>query len=251
MKLASKVILVSGGAAGIGQAVSQTLAREGATVIIADIDIVKAGETVVKINADGGEAHAIRTDIRQFQEVATAVAKINRDFGNIDILVNVAGGSPHATRSQFCDSSEKNWDTVIGVNLFGTMICTRNVINQMIKNRAGKIINIGSIAGIMGTAGLVDYSVAKGGVILFTKALAKEVAQYGITVNCVCPGPTASEYFLELPEETKRNYLKTVPLGRFCTPAEIAALVLYVASAEADMITGQTIVIDGGRVLGQ
>jgi NAD(P)-dependent dehydrogenase (short-subunit alcohol dehydrogenase family) len=120
----------------------------------------------------------------------------------------------------------------------------------MIQRQRGKIISIGSIAGLMGTAGLADYSAAKGGVITFSKALAKEVASYGINVNCVCPGPIATEYFLTLPEEAKQRYLRTIPLGRFGKPEEVASLVGYLASDEADFITGQVFVIDGGRSLG-
>lgn len=250
MKLEGKVAIVSGGAMGVGRAISIRLATEGAKVVVADIDLAKAKQVVTEISALGGKAIAAKMDVTKSEEANQMVKGTLDEFGKIDILVNNAGGSPHGTRSLFYQSEERVWDVVLGINLKGVLNCTRAVINHMIKRQRGKIISIGSIAGLMGTVGLADYSAAKGGVIAFTKALAKEVASYGINVNCVCPGPIATEYFLTLPEEAKQRYLRTIPLGRFGKPEEIASLVGYLASDEADFITGQAFVIDGGRSLG-
>lgn len=250
MKLEGRVAIVTGGAMGIGRAISLRLASEGAHVTVADIDLAQANKVVTEIGALGREAIAVKTDVTKSEETNQLVKAAIGEFGKIDILVNNAGGSPHKTRSMFHESEERVWDVIISVNLKGVLNCTRAVINHMIQRRSGKVISIGSIGGLVGTAGLADYSAAKGGVIAFSKALAKEVASYGINVNCICPGPIASEYFLALPEEAKERYLRTIPLGRFGKPEEVAGMVSYLASDEADFITGQAFVIDGGRSLG-
>lgn len=250
MKLENKVAIVTGGAMGIGQAISLRLANEGANVVVADIDHEQASKVVSRINALGRKAIFTKTDVTKSEETNQMAKAAIDKFGKIDILVNNAGGSPHKTRSLFRESVVGTWDIVLGVNLKGVLSCSRAVINHMIERRSGKIISIASIAGLMGTAGLADYSAAKGGVIAFSKALAKEVASDGITVNCVCPGPTATEYFLTLPEEAKQRYLKNIPLGRLGKPEEVASMVSFLASDEADFITGQAFVICGGRSLG-
>jgi len=250
MKLENKVAIVTGGAMGIGQAISLRLANEGANVVVADIDHEQASKVVSRINALGRKAILTKTDVTKSEETNQMAKAAIDKFGKIDILVNNAGGSPHKTRSLFRESVVGTWDIVLGVNLKGVLSCSRAVINHMIERRSGKIISIASIAGLMGTAGLADYSAAKGGVIAFSKALAKEVASDGINVNCVCPGPTATEYFLTLPEEAKQRYLKNIPLGRLGKPEEVASMVSFLASDEADFITGQAFVICGGRSLG-
>jgi len=250
MRLEGEVAIVTGGAVGIGEAISFRLANEGASVVVADIDGEQASKIAAKVNASSKQAIAIKTDVTNSEEANQMAKAAIEKFGKIDILVNNAGGSPHRTRSLFHESVESTWDVVLGVNLKGVLNCSRAVINHMIERRGGKIISIASIGGLVGTTGLADYSAAKGGVIAFSKALAKEVASYGINVNCVCPGPIATEYFLTLPEEAKERYLKTIPLGRLGRPEEVAGMVNFLASDEADFVTGQTFVICGGRSLG-
>ncbi|MFC2045401.1 SDR family NAD(P)-dependent oxidoreductase [Chloroflexota bacterium] len=250
MTLQNKVAIVTGGSKGIGRAISLRLASEGIYVAIASRDLETANKTASEIATSGYTAIAIKTDVTNSQDVVAMTKGVQDKFGNIDILVNNAGGSPHETRTSFHESKEGTWDTVLDVNLKGVLNCTRAIINHMIQRQSGKVINIGSIAGLVGTAGLADYSTAKGGVIAFTKALAKEVAQYHINVNCVCPGPIATEYFLTLSEEAKQRYLKTIPFGRFGKPEEVASMVNFLASSEADFITGQVFTICGGRSLG-
>lgn len=250
MVLTDRVAIVTGGSRGIGRAISLRLVRDGMQVAIASRDLAVASKLANEINAAGHQAMAIKTDVTDSQDVRAMTERVENELGHIDILVNNAGGSPHETRTLFHESQESTWDTVLGVNLKGVLVCTRAVINQMIQRQQGKVINIGSIAGLVGTAGLVDYSTAKGGVIAFTKALAKEVAPYHVNVNCVCPGPVATEYFLTLSEEAKQRYLKTIPFGRFAEPEEVAGMVSYLASSEADFVTGQVFTICGGRSLG-
>jgi len=248
--LEDKVAIVTGGTMGIGRAITLRLADTGANVVVVGRDIIRANRLIDELSASKHKAISVKADVTKSEDV-THMAEVALDaFGKIDILVNNAGGSPHNTRSMFHESQEEVWDIVLGVNLKGVLNCTRAVINHMMQRKSGKIINIASIAGLSGTPGLADYSAAKGGVIAFTKALAKEVAQYGINVNCVCPGPIGTEYFLTLSEEAKQKYLQSIPLGRFGRPEEVAGLVRYLASYEADYITGQTFVIDGGRSLG-
>ena len=178
MELKERVAIVTGGTRGIGRAICFSLADQGATVVVVGRDLNKAKQVVNEIRTLGGKAVAVRADVTRSEDT-NRMAKFTLDaFGKMDILVNNAGGSPHETRSLFHESEETVWDVVLGVNLKGVLNCTRAVINHMIERRYGKIINIGSIAGLMGTAGLVDYSAAKGGVVAFTKALAKEVASY-------------------------------------------------------------------------
>jgi len=250
MRLENKVAIVTGGSKGIGRAISLRLASEGMHVVVASRDLGLASKVVAEISALGHKAIAVQTDVTNSQDVAEMAKSAQGEFGKIDILVNNAGGSPHETRTLFHESSKETWDMVLDVNLKGVLNCTRAVINHMIQRRSGKIISIGSIAGMVGTAGLVDYSTAKGGVIAFTKALAKEVAPYHINVNCVCPGPIATEYFLTLSEQAKQRYLQTIPFGRFGKPEEVASMVNFLASNEADFITGQVFTVCGGRSLG-
>jgi NAD(P)-dependent dehydrogenase (short-subunit alcohol dehydrogenase family) len=250
MTMINKVAIVTGGSRGIGRAISLRLAGEGIHVVIASRDLEVASKVASEINTAGNRATAIKTDVTDYEDVTAMTKRVLDELGSINILVNNAGGSPHETRTLFHESKEKTWDTVLNVNLKGVLICTRAVINHMIQRQSGKVINIGSIAGLVGTAGLADYSAAKGGIIAFSKALAKEVAPYHINVNCVCPGPIATDYFLTLSEDAKQRYLKTIPFGRFGEPEEVAGMVNYLASSEADFITGQVFTICGGRSLG-
>ena len=243
MRLENKVAIVTGGSKGIGRAISLRLASEGIHVVVASRDLGQVNKVVAEINALGCKAIAIKADVTNSEDVAEMAKRTQDELGHIDILVNNAGGSPHETRALFHQSSKETWDMVLGVNLKGVLNCTRAVINHMIQKRSGKVINIGSVAGLVGTAGLVDYSVAKGGVIAFTKALAKEVAPYHINVNCVCPGPVGTEYFLSLPEQVKQRYLQTIPFGSFGKTEELASIVNFLTSGEADFITGQSIAI--------
>lgn len=249
MKLEGEIAIVTGAGRGIGKAIALNLAEAGADITVVARTAKEIEQTAAEIRQLGHKALAIPTDVTKEDQVKEMVEQTLSQFGKIDILVNNAGGSPHETRSLFHESEERVWDLVLSVNLKGVLLCTRAVINHMIHRRCGKVINIASTAGLIGSAGKADYSAAKGGVIAFSKALAKEVAPYQIKVNCVCPGPTASEYLLTFPEEVKQEFLRTIPLGRFGKPEEVAGMVRFLASDEGDFITGQAFAVCGGSSL--
>ena len=250
MKLEDRVAIVSGAAWGIGQAIALGLAREGADVIVADIDSEQANSVVDEIKAFGREAIAVKVDVSKGQEVELMAKTALDKFGKIDILVNNAGGSARKRSSLFCDSTEEVWDYVLGINLKGVLNCSRAVIRHMMERRSGKIVSIASCAGVVGDPGAVDYSAAKSAIIGFTKALAKEVASYEINVNCVSPGPIETRALSTLPERVTEHLKKLTGLNRMGKPEDIAAMVLFLVSDEASFITGQNYAVCGLRNLG-
>ncbi len=183
MKLENRVAIVTGGANGIGRAISLALAKEGADVVVADIEIEPANEVANEIKALGRRAIAIKTDVSKSEEVKQMAKTTLGEFVQIDILVNSAGGSARERGTLFHESIEEVWDYVLGINLKGVLNCTRAVINHMIERRSGKIVSIASTAGIHGRAGTADYSAAKAGIIGFSMALATEVAAYGMNIS--------------------------------------------------------------------
>jgi 3-oxoacyl-[acyl-carrier protein] reductase len=248
MKLKDKIGIVTGGANGIGRAIAHGVAKEGAGVVVADIDSEQANRVVDEIKALGCKGKAIRTDVTKFNEANSMAKTVLEEFKKIDILVNNAGGSAREKASLFCESTEDVWDYVFRINLKGTFNCTRAVIEHMMKRRYGKIINISSDTGLVGYSGFVDYSTAKAGIIGFTHALAKEVASYGINVNAVAPGPTATRVMLaSLPGD---KFKQRIGLGRLGKPEEIAAMVLFLTTEDANFITGQVIPVCGLSNLG-
>ena len=246
MKLEKKAAIVTGAGQGIGRAIALALAKEGADVVVADVIVETTNSVADEIKATGGRALAIKTDVTKSKEVNEMVKTTLRELGKIDILVNNAGGSARERSSEFRDSTEEVWDFVLSRNLKGTLICTRAVINHMIERRSGKIVNIGSIAGVSGGIGQVDYSASKGGVIAFTKALAKEVGQYGVHVNCVSPGVIKTAVFEQLPHELLDGLLAKQYLKDPGEPQDIANMVVFLASDDAKYITGVNYLVDGG-----
>lgn len=249
MNIKDQVAIVTGGATGIGRQTALRLAREGTKVVIADINIDGANKVAEEIKALGQEVIALKVDITSLDE-ANQMAKATLDkFGQIDILGNIAGGAIPGKIGPFSQSVKEVWDRIIGLNLYGTFTCTRAVINHMIERRSGKIVNIASVAGIVGQTNTADYAAAKGGIIAFTKSLAKEVAQYGINVNCVSPAVTGTERVLSMPEEFLQKQIKMIHLGRYGKPEEIANVIVFLASDEAGFVTGANYVVDGGITL--
>jgi NAD(P)-dependent dehydrogenase (short-subunit alcohol dehydrogenase family) len=238
--LNGKTAIVTGAGAGIGKATVLAMAREGASVTALDVDEHRIKQTAEEVTAAGGSAAGYSVDIRDSERIKQIVNETIEKSGGLDILVNCAGiWSQHTGKSvDFIDSDEETWDWIIGVNLKGTMICTKAVLAHMIKQRHGKIINLGSVAGVNGLPKMVDYSASKGGIISFTKALAVETGQYNIQVNCVSPGSI----------DTHGGGPQTL-LGRLGTAEETAELILFLASNNSDFITGQNYIIDGGRTL--
>lgn len=249
VRLKEKVALVTGAAYGIGRAIVHELAREGADIGIADIDIEEGRRAADEIRSMGRRSVAVEVDVRKSQEVNYMVESVLKELGKIDILVNNAGGSARERSSTFSKSTEDVWDYVFELNLKGVFICSRSVIDHMIQRQSGKIINIASCAGIVGDAGLVDYSAAKSGVIGFTKALAKEVASCGITVNCVAPGPIETRAMNTLSDKVKL-FIEMTGMGRMGKPEEVAALVAFLSADEANFISGQVFPVCGLRNIG-
>lgn len=244
-----KVAIVTGGASGIARATSHILAREGAKVVIADINIEGANKVADEIKAQGNEVMAVKVDVTSLEE-ANWMAKTTLDkFGHIDILANIAGGAIPGKIGPFSESHKEVWDCIFALNLYGPLNCCRAVVNHMIERRYGKIVNVASVAGLIGQANTADYAAAKGGIIAFTKSLAKELAPYGINVNCVSPAFTGTERVLSMPEEFLQKQIRMIHLGRYGKPEEIANVIVFLGSDEASFVTGANYVVDGGITL--
>jgi len=247
MLLDKKVAVVTGGSRGIGRAICLSLAKAGAKVVVNFAgNAIAAREVQGLIAAEGGEAIAVQGDVAKSEAAENLFKKAVETFGQVDILVNNAG----ITRDNLLvRMREEDWDAVLETNLKGVFNCTKSAARIMIKQKAGKIINITSVVGITGNAGQANYAAAKAGVIGFTKSMAKELAPRGITVNAVAPGYIATDMTAGLPDRVKEELFKGIPLGRPGTPEDVAAAVLFLASAAADYITGQTLHVDGGMVM--
>lgn len=247
MKLQGKNTVVTGAGSGIGRAIALELAGEGAAVAIMDINLEAAEAVAQAVREKGQRVLALKVDVADFSEVTAAISRIYKEFQRIDILVNDAGFGQYLP---FWQLTEGMWDRMIAVHLKGTFNCTRAVIEGMIAQKSGRIINISSVGGVTGTPTHCHYSAAKAGIIGLTKALAKEVAPLGITVNAVAPGlidtPLVQK---DLTEELKRIVLQRTLVGRIGTPEDIAYTVAFLAADEASFITGQVISPNGGYVI--
>ena len=243
MKLAGKVALVTGAAQGIGRAIALLLARNGADIVVSDINLEKAEETVREIRAIGPKATAVKVDVSNLSDVERMVEGIIEKLAKIDILVNNAG----ITRDKLIlRMTEEDWDAVLGVNLKGTFNCTKTVIRHMAKQRSGKIVNIASVVGEMGNAGQANYSASKAGVIGLTKTIAREYAQRGINVNAIAPGYIETPMTDALPEKAKDELKKLIPMERLGKPEDVAEAVLFLVCEESSYITGQVVNVNGG-----
>lgn len=250
MTLAGKVAAVTGAARGIGAAIATRLAAEGAAVAVFDLDGEAAAATAGRIASDHAvPARGTGVDVAERQAVEAAVAEVERTLGPLDILVNNAGID---VIEAFLDSKEEDWARIVRVNLFGVFTCCHVVLPGMIGRGRGKVVNIGSDAGRVGSSGEAVYSATKGGVIAFTKTLAREVARSGVTVNCVCPGPTDTALLGQVTEANPRLYeslTRAIPLRRVAQPADIAPAVAFLAGDESGYITGQTLSVSGGLTM--
>ncbi|MFA5150457.1 MAG: 3-oxoacyl-[acyl-carrier-protein] reductase [Candidatus Omnitrophota bacterium] len=246
MKLKDKVALITGGARGIGQAIAMTFAREGADIVVADVNLEVAQKTASEIEALGRQALALEMDVTDYAKVEPGVNKILDKFGKVDILVNNAGITKD---NLILRMSQGEWDAVINVNLKGTFNCIKAVSRPMIKQRSGKIVSIASIIGLMGNAGQANYAASKAGIIALTKTVAKELASRNINANAVAPGFIQTEMTAKLSEEVKAKMLEAIPLAKLGTPQDVANVCLFLVSEEANYITGQVITVDGGMVM--
>lgn len=243
MKLAGKVALVTGAAQGIGKAVALLLARNGADIIVSDINLEKAEETANEIKSIGRKALAVKGDVANWNDVERMVEVILEKFAKIDILVNNAG----ITRDKLVlRMTEEDWDAVLDVNLKGTFHCTKAVVRHMAKQRSGKIVNIASVVGEMGNAGQANYSASKAGVIGLTKTIAREFAQRGININAIAPGYIETPMTEVLPEKAKEELKKLIPMERLGKPEDVAEAVLFLVSEESNYITGHVLNVNGG-----
>lgn len=246
MRLADKVALVTGSARGIGRATVEKLAAEGASVTVADINGDLAAQTAADLRRQGKDAAAVVVDVTDSQSVSAAVDQVIRHFGRIDILVNNAGWDKV---EPFLRSEESTWDKVIAINLYGTLRMCKAVLPGMIQRGSGKIVNVASDAGRVGSSGEAVYSAAKGGIIAFSKTLARELARYQINVNTVCPGPTDTPLFAEIGSYNAgiaEALVKAIPFRRLAQPSDLANTIAFLASDEASYITGQAISVNGG-----
>jgi 3-oxoacyl-[acyl-carrier protein] reductase len=247
MRFENQVAVVTGAGRGIGHAIAVRFAREGARVASVSRTESNAQKTADEINsmrADAAKAYAV--DVADQAAVQKAAAEIFEQFGRVDILVNNAGVTRDGLSMRM---SMDDWDTVMNTNLKGAFNFTQAVMRRMIKQRSGRIINISSIAGLTGNAGQANYAASKAGLIGLTKTLARELASRGITVNAVAPGLIETDMTTVLSEEIRQAILQKVPLGKLGEPEDIAGAVAYLASAEANYITGQVLTVDGGMVM--
>jgi 3-oxoacyl-[acyl-carrier protein] reductase len=247
MRLSGKVALVTGSARGIGRAIALAFGAEGATVVVNDVGgDAPAAETLSAVLAAGGKGTVEMFDVGDPAQVERGVKNILAAHGRIDVLVNNAG----ITRDNLLlRMSEEEFDLVLRVNLKGTWILTKVVTRHMMKQRSGRVINLGSVVGMMGNAGQSNYAAAKAGIVGFTKATARELAPRNITVNAIAPGFIKTAMTAGLPEAVQSAFLAQIPLGRFAEPEEVAGLALFLASDAAAYITGQVIGINGGMYM--
>jgi 3-oxoacyl-[acyl-carrier protein] reductase len=246
MLLKEQVAIVTGGTKGIGRAICLLFAVEGAEVIANFSKDVKAAEDLMEEAKSRGLSVALlKADVTQFDQVKEMVEETFAQYGRIDILVNNVG----LIRDNFLMlMSDDDWDSLIKTNLTSLFYCCKAVIRKMIPQRRGKIINLSSISGILGTSGQTNYATTKGGVISFTKSLARELGPFNIHVNAVAPGLIESEVISRMPKEKVEAIIKSSSLGRMGKPEEVAQAVLFLASEGSNYITGQTIVVDGGII---
>jgi len=244
--LTNKVAVVTGSAQGIGKAIAIKLANAGADVIVVDMDVEGVQQTSKEIESSGVKTLGVKCNVADANDVANLVSKIQETFPTIDILVNNAG----ITRDNLLmRMDEKDWDLVLSVNLKGPFLMTKAISQVMMRQRRGRIVNVASVVGLMGNAGQANYAASKGGLVAFTKSVAKEFASRNITCNAVAPGFIETRMTEKLQDKVKENYIKAIPLNRFGTADDVANAILFLASDDASYITGQIIGVDGGMFM--
>lgn len=243
--LSGKDAIVTGAGKGIGEAIARRLAREGARVMVADLDAANAEKVAASIRAEGLSAVSHQIDVSSAGQVSEMARRAEGELGKIDILVNNAGILGPAFPVQ--DLPVEDWNRILNINLTGTFLCCQAVIKGMVERGYGRIVNIASVAGKEGNLNQAGYSASKAGVIGFTKTLGKEVAKTGVTVNCIAPALIDSDLIREMTESHLNTLLAKIPMGRVGKPEEIAALVNFLVSEEASFATGACYDISGGR----
>jgi 3-oxoacyl-[acyl-carrier protein] reductase len=247
MRLAGRIVIITGGALGIGRATALLFAEEGATVALADVETDGADAVVKEIVGRGGRAMAAGVDVGDAGQVQAFVDRVVAGYGRLDVMFANAGIA-HSAR--FLEHPEAQWDRVLRVNLTGVFLCCQAAARQMVRQGGGRIITTASINGFRGVENLVGYNVAKAGVIELTKTMAVELAQHGIAVNAIAPAQIDTRLTRTLPEEARRRRTERIPMGRFGEVEEVARAALFLASDDASYVTGHTLAVDGGYLAG-
>ncbi|HET9669204.1 MAG TPA: SDR family NAD(P)-dependent oxidoreductase [Casimicrobiaceae bacterium] len=246
MDLQDQLAVVTGAASGIGRATAHALGTQGAHVVVADIDHEGGEKTVAALREHGAKAEYVPVDMTDAASIAAFADAVHARHRAVDVLVNGAGWGRTAP---FWEGTPEFWQKLIALNLVGPMTLAKALLPKMIERKQGRIVNIASDAGRVGSLGETVYSAAKGGLIAFTKSLARETARHGINVNCVCPGPTETPLLAAVPEGHLEAFKKAIPLRRFGKPAEIADAVAFLAGPRSTYITGQVLSVSGGLTM--
>jgi 2-hydroxycyclohexanecarboxyl-CoA dehydrogenase len=251
MRFKDKVVIITGGTSGMGEAATLGFVQEGASVVINDISQERLDQTAEKIKQQGGAILTVQGDITKQDTIDRLMSEAVHAHGQIDILFNYVGGEPHlGPHTSFLEQGVEFWNQMVDLNLISTMLTCQAALKQMIPRKYGKIINTGAIAGKVGAPNMAPYSAVKGGIIALTKALAQEMAPYQININCVCPGPVYTPGMAKIFEDVDETAVADITaLKRIGQPQEIASAVLYLASEESSFITGQAIAVDGGATM--
>ena len=245
-QLANQIAVVTGAGRGIGRAIALKFANEGADVVVVSRTPENSEKVAAEIRALGKKAWALAVDVSDSASVSAAAEKILADCGKVDILVNNAGVTRDGLLMRMNDA---DWDTVLNTNLKGAFLVTKAFFRAFAKQRAGRIINISSVIGLIGNPGQCNYAASKAGLIGFTQSVARELAGRGVTANCIAPGFIETDMTSELNEELKAAILKQIPMGKFGAADDIAGAALFLASASARYVTGQVLMVDGGMVM--
>lgn len=246
MVFKGQVALITGGARGIGKAIAVSLAKRGANLAIADISSESARETAGEISALGVKALPVTLDVSKSAEVSRAIEDIVKEFGRLDVLVNNAGITKDGLILRM---KEEDWDAVIGINLKGVFLCSKEAVKVMVKQRYGRIVNIASVVAFMGNPGQANYSASKAGIVGLTKTIAKEYASRGITANAVAPGFISTAMTDALAENVRQEMLKSIPIGKFGSVDDVANAVVFLSSPKTGYITGQVVHVNGGMYM--
>lgn len=246
MELKDKIAVVTGGAQGIGKFVGEELARQGAHVILGDVNLEGAQASAAEIKDNGGSASAVELNVTDADGVQKTFDSISKEFKLIDILVNNAGITRDGLVMRM---KEADWDLVLSINLKGSFLCTQQAVKQMMKQKSGSIVNIASIVGLMGNAGQANYSASKAGLIGLTKTTAREVASRGIRVNAIAPGFIDTAMTQALDEKVRERLIEQIPLARLGLPEDIANCVSFLVSDRAGYVTGQVLSVNGGMLM--